>query len=133
MEPGVLLNTQVGLLAVFQSEDLATASAWRRAPDGTWVEVVLPLEAGDGVADALPGAGDAYLSVLREGRVSILVSEDLQTWSAPPIPDLGYFGGLAMHGDRTVIVGGTGDADGGIGEPRVYVSTQRWVGAPSPS
>jgi hypothetical protein len=121
LSPAALLATTWGVLAVYQPDDAADQSAWRRESDGSWAQVriegVVP---GDAIAGGI-GMGDvAYLFVSREQQAALWRSNDLTTWSQLAIPDVSTLVGLASFGGKTVLVTSTRDPAGDE-QPGIFV------------
>jgi hypothetical protein len=121
MSPAALLATTWGVLAVYQPDDAADQSAWRRESDGSWAQVRIEgIVPGDAVAGGI-GMGDvAYLFVSREQQAALWRSNDLTTWSQLAIPEVSTLVGLASFGGKTVLVTSTRDAAGDE-QPGVFV------------
>jgi hypothetical protein len=122
--PVAMLGTAQGALAIFQPDDAATLSAWRREADGSWTKMQLSgFEIGDGIYRGITIGGQAYLFVNRRGRATLLASTDLATWTAVAIPALDAMLGLAAFDGRMVLVGSITDAAGDE-QAQVFTSTK---------
>jgi hypothetical protein len=129
LEPAVLAETSHGLLAIFESDDGAAHSGWRRDDSGVWSEVGLAgVQVGDAIGQAVSIEGRPYLFATRGGRAHLLTSSDLATWADIPIPQLSAILGLAVKGNRTILVGSLTDQNEDD-HPFVYVIDAAAIGA----
>ena len=121
MSPAALLSTSAGVLAVYQADGAIDRSGWVRDPDGSWSQVPLTgVEPGDGITGGI-GIGDtAYLFVGRGSDARLLISTDLQTWTAIAIPPASSIVDLAVIGDRIVLVTNKLELGGDV--TRVFVN-----------
>lgn len=127
MSPELLIDTPHGPMAIYESDDGSAVSGWRRQPDSSWAEVSLAgFEPGALVAGGLAVGNRTYLSLIRAGRGTLVVSDDLATWTAIAVPPLNSFGDLAEFGGRLMLVGSVNDA---AGETRWQVWTALDPGA----
>jgi hypothetical protein len=126
MSPVVLIDTVLGPLAIFESDD-GLHSAWRRLPDDSWAGVTLANLVPPGRVSGGVSIDDrTYLFLIAGGRGRLVVSKDLSAWTEILIPPLSSINGLAELGGRLVLVGSVIDAQA---EPHWQV----WVGAGPPS
>jgi hypothetical protein len=105
MDPSALLDTELGLLAVYSAHDASRSAAWRRSPDGTWADVDLTTPPGAVISGGAVANGRPYLFGSRGGVAFVLTSSDQETWTTVQIPAISAVVGLASGHDRTILIG----------------------------
>jgi hypothetical protein len=129
MDPAALLDTDGGLLAVYQAGDASRIAAWRRDEAGSWLEVPMPTRPGDIISGGAFVDGRLFLFGTRAGVAYLLTSSDLATWAEVQVPEVGAILGLASAGKRTVLVTVMTDPDGDFLRSIVF-ETNGLPGAP---